>query len=342
MEKKRDITLKDIARDTGFSITTISRVINRSNRFYSDETEQCILESVKRLNYKPNLQARGLRTGKTFSIAYLVPQLDDYYNNIYSGINDYMSRAGYSVSILSSDYCETQEKINIQHIINRHYDGVIVATGFLSKKINSHPQNIFGNNPLVMIECKNRGEEIAIISLNVRDVCRKTTEYLISLGHSRIAYLSAPARFDTLIERYDGYLDALAANQINLDESIVFFDQALERTDFDEFYKLMQRILNRAEFTAIIIMSDFAAVAALRVALELGINVPDDLSVVGFDNIPFTQFTTPTITTVAQNAYSVGSTSAEMLMDLIRGKPVSNRSLNCELIIRGSSGTVHN
>lgn len=330
------VTLKDIAKETGYSLATVSRVLGNGDRFFSDETEKIILEAAQRLHYRPNLLARGLKTGNTFSIAFLVPQLDEFYNHVFQGIHNFMSSQGYSVSTLSSDYNQIQEDINIQHIIERQYDGVIVATGFLSKERNKHPKKVFGDMPLVMTEYEEKGDGIRSVSLNVRDVAFQVAEYLIRLGHRKIAYLSAPNRFDTLSERYKGYCLALNRHGIELDPSIVFLDKALERTDYDEMYQLMKRILSHREFTAIMSMSDYAAIAALRVASDMGLKIPEDLSIVGFDDVPYAQYTMPPMTTVSQKSYVAGQESAKILMGLIQGMPVKNTRLNCELEIRGS------
>lgn len=332
------VTLKDIARETGLSVATVSRVLNQGDRFYSDDTERIVKEAAKRLNYQTNLLAKGLKTGNSFSIAFLVPQLDDFYNHVLQGVFDYVKERGYSVSALSSDYNGDQEDLNIQHIIGRQYDGVVVVTGFLREERNEHPGKVFGNIPLVMADCEKGGEEIASVSLNVQEACMSAVEHLISFGHRRIAYFSAPPRFDTLKRRYQGYLDALEKHGITYDPSIVFFDEALERTDYDEFYRLMKRILQNRNYTALFSMSDYAAVAAIRVVSEQGQRIPEELSIIGFDNIPFTQFTLPPITTVSQNSYQVGRQSAELLINLIQGRRLKSRRLNCELIKRGTVG----
>ena len=332
------VTLKDIAKETGYSLATVSRVLGNGDRFFSEETEKVILEAAQRLHYRPNLMARGLKTGNTFSIAFLVPQLDEFYNRVFQGIHKFMSSQGYSVSTLSSDYNLNQEDINVQHIIERQYDGVIVATGFLSKERNKHPKKVFGDTPMVMTEHEERGEGILSVSLNVRDAAVQATEHLIKLGHRKIAYLSAPDRFDTLSERYKGYRSALNRHGIELDPSIVFFDGALERTDYDEMYRLMKRVLSHREFTALLSMSDYAAIAAIRVASDMGLQIPKDLSIVGFDDVPFTQYTRPTITTVSQKSYEAGQLSAKMLLGLLQGSPVKNTRLDCELVVRGSTG----
>ena len=137
-------------------------------------------------------------------------------------------------------------------------------------------------------------------------------------------------------ERYKGYCLALSRHGIELDPSIVFLDEALERTDYDEMYRLMKRILSHREFTAIMSMSDYAAIAALRVASDMGLKIPEDLSIVGFDDVPYAQYTKPPMTTVSQKSYIAGQESAKILMGLIQGMPVKNTRLDCELEIRGS------
>ncbi len=336
--KNRRTTLKDIAEKTGYSIPTVSRVLSNGDKYYSDATAKIILEAAAKMNYMPNMIARGLKSGKTYSVVLLVPQMDDFYDSIFSGIQGYLGEKGYSVATLSSDYSEEMEETNISHIRNRNYDGVIVATGFLNQQYNRNPRTVFGDTPLVMLERTDHGDGIPTVSLKVREACCEVVDYLVSQGHRRIAFLSAPPRFDTIEERYLGYQDGLRKNRIPLDKKLIVFDKVLERTDYAAFYNFMKQILSKREYSAIISLSDFAAFASLKVAQQMNIRIPEDLSIVGFDDLVYTEFTVPSLSTVSQNAFQVGRLGGELLLKKLQDEPAESVEVDCRLLIRESVG----
>ena len=167
-------------------------------------------------------------------------------------------------------------------------------------------------------------------------------EQLIALGHKRIAYASAPCVFPTLAERYQGYEDALKAHQIPVDPSLVFFESGLGKTDIGHCYSAMDRILHNRDFTALLVISDWAAMAASNIIQKKGGRVPDDLSIIGFDNMAFTEYVAPKLSTISQNSETVGKIGMMMLLDQIEGNATANAWVEGTLILRQSADVPKN
>jgi len=332
----RRTTIKDIAKRSGYSIATVSRVINNKGQFYTENTKRKIMETVEELSYKPNLNAKGLKENKTYSIAFVVPQIDDFYLLIYNNIHEEAVKRGYSISILSSNYDPKLELINISLVREKEYDGVIIATGLLNSFKDEDIESIFGDIPIVMIEALSKSNKVASVCVNVEVLCYKAIKYLIDNGHRKIAYVSAPLRFQTLQQRYKGYLKALKDNHIPVDERRIIFNNELERANYQGSYNFMRKTIENGDFTAMMINSDWAAFTAIKAAKELGRRVPEDLSIIGFDNLSFTDFSEPPLTTVSQNPEQTGKSSIKLLFDLMRNEPVNNVIVEGSIVFRNS------
>lgn len=338
MNTKKRVTIKDVARESGCSICTVSRVINGVGVYYSEETRKKVEDAVKKLHYVPNINAKGLKESRSYNIVYLVPQMDDYYVSILNVMQEYANTKGYSILILNSNYDEKQERLHIRHIVEQHYDGVMIATGLLNQDYADRIDEIFEGIPVVLLESSAKGVKIPTVVVDVEKACSQAVEYLISLGHKRIAYVSAPCRFPTLEHRFKGYADALKKNGIELDESIIFFEQGLEKTDHKQCYDTMVKILKKHDFTAMLVISDWAAAVSTHIMNEMGKSVPEDLSVIGFDNMQFTEYWKPQISTISQNSEKLGRMGIKLLFEVMKGKEVTDIYLEGKLILRQSTG----
>lgn len=337
--ESRRVTIKDVARETGFSIATVSRVINGVNMYYSEETRRKVEEAVQKLNYTPNLNAKGLKESRTFNIAYMVPQIDDFYVEVYDAMQEVANEKGYTIVILSSNYKEEQERINVNHIREKQYDGVVISTGLMNKDYRLHMEQLFPGIPVVFCEGMKERQNIHTVKVDVEAVCKEATEYLLAEGHKKIAYVSAPCRFETLTYRFKGYQDALQGQGMQLEKELIFFEKGLEKTNYNNCYKVMKNIISKRTFTAMLVMSDWAAFCALKVANELGLKVPADLSIIGFDNLPFTEYSQPQLTTISQNSRWIGGKSIHMILNCLEGKKVKDVMRKGELVKRGSVDT---
>ncbi|MHB1275143.1 MAG: LacI family DNA-binding transcriptional regulator [Candidatus Humimicrobiaceae bacterium] len=332
-------TIKDIAKLTGFSIATISRVINNKGIFYSKDTYEKIISAAKSLNYYPDAIARGLKTKKTYNIAFLVPKTAEFYSEIFLGIQDGANLSGYSVAMYSSKFDAKQEKRNIEVILSNRLDGMIIATSLLDQK-NFESISMAGI-PVVTIEKFLKNIEVPSITIKNREISKKAVEYLISLGHKKIGFISEPLNIGKIESRLLGYKDALADAGISYDDSLVFINECLAEEVFDVCYDYVKSIfLKRIDLSAIFTSTDVIAISAIKALSDLGYKIPQDISIIGFDGLEITKYTNPSLTTVIQPRYEMGREAMQLLLNIINGKSVSNIDLKAKLEIRNSTAHI--
>ena len=329
-----DTTIKDIAIATGYSTATVSRVLNNVGQYYNEKTAKKILQAAKELNYTPDAAAQGLKSRRSHNIAFLVQQLDDFYVDTYRGMLEIAKQFGYSVTIMSSNYDCEQEILNINRLRSQRCDGVIVATGLLDDDLVHGLQARF---PIVMVDRITTNSGIPCVSINDEEITYAAVKYLISLGHRRIAYISGPLRMITLTRRHAGYVRAFAESEIELDPSLLFYEKFLEGTDYDACYEFVKKIASELNFTALMIISDLGAIASMLAFQELGKKIPEDVSLVGFDNLTISRYCIPPLTTISQDRFRMGYEACRTLIDMIEGRPVSSMVIEAELIVRGTT-----
>ena len=332
-------TIKDIAKLTGFSIATISRVINNKGIFYSKDTYEKIISAAKSLNYYPDAIARGLKTKKTYNIAFLVPKTAEFYSEIFLGIQDGANISGYSVAMYSSKFDAKQEKRNIEVILSNRLDGMIIATSLLDQK-NFESISMAGI-PVVTIEKFLKNIEVPSITIKNREISKKAVEYLISLGHKKIGFISEPLNIGKIESRLRGYKDALADAGISYDDSLVFINECLAEEIFDVCYEYIKSIfLKKIDLSAIFTSTDVIAISAIKALSDLGYKIPQDISIIGFDGLEITKYTNPSLTTVIQPRYEMGKEAMQLLLNIINGESVSNIDLKANLEIRNSTAHI--
>ncbi len=329
------MTIRDIVRATGYSTATVSRVLNHTNQFYSSETCEKIEQAAKELGYVPNMYAKVLKTSITNNIALLVPQMSGFYAEVFSGLQVRANLSGYSVSIYSANSQIEQEEMNIRSLCSLPCDGIIVASGFLNP---DHLQTLRATKlPMVSVEYILGADDIPFIGIPDRDATAKAVGHLLDLGHRKIACFTAPMQYSVLKERYAGYLSAFEMRGFVPDYSLVFSDPLFERSGDVAQYMAIKEVLASHSFTAAMTFSDDTAGMILRAAHDLGIAVPDDLSVIGFDDSSVSAYYIPSLTTVRQDAYALGYGAAEMIFELISTGQTSKRLLAADLIQRESA-----
>ena len=334
---QKKVTIRDIVRATGYSTATVSRVLNGTNQFYSEETRSKIEQAARELGYVPNMYAKVLKTSITKNIALIVPQMSDFYGEIFSGLQVKANLSGYSVSLYSANNQMNQEEMNIRNICSLPCDGIVIASGFLS------PDSLISlrttNLPMVSVEYIMGAEDVPFIGIPDRKATAEAVGYLLDIGHRKIACFTAPMQYSVLKERYAGYLSAFEARGLNHDPSLVFSNPLFERSGDVQQYLAIKDVLSTHEFTAAMTFSDDTAEMLMRAAHDLGISVPDDLSVIGFDDRPTSAYFVPSLTTVRQDAYALGYGAGEMIFELISTGQTSSRLLDANLIQRESSSS---
>lgn len=336
-QKDSRVTIKDIARYSGYSIATVSRVLNDSGTFYSEETYLKVKKAIADLNYQPDAIARGLKTRKTYNIGFVEPWNSEFFAEIFPGIQDAANENGYSVSIFISNYDRKQEDRNINTILSNRLDGVIMASAVLDtnniERLKAH------NTPLVIIEKFMKDTDIPTISIKNLEISRKAVIYLADLGHKNIGFMGEPLEVGKVGSRFRGYKKALEDSGILFNHELVFVDEKFRGEKFSSSYGyIVSNIEIIKKCTALFITSDKVAITVIKALKSHGISVPEGMSIIGFDGLEISGFINPALTTVVQPKYEMGYEAMKLLLKVINGQSCEDVELKAELLIGESTG----
>lgn len=329
-----NITVKDIARLANVSHTTVSRALN-DNPMIKDETRIRIKELAKKLNYVPNISAKGLVLERSYNIGFFASKSIEnlhtsFFYEVMEGINDAIGDIYNVIPKKFKDISDVNEKMR-----QRKYDGII----FLSMDI-SDTKMIYKlsamNLPMVTLNRFMNDNEIYCVYVNERSGACNAVEYLIKHGHSRIAIIEGPDMFITSKERYESYIEAITKHNIPV------INEYIVKGGFtpESGYAAMEKLIKvDPPPTAVFVSNDLMAVGAMKACNQNGYRIPDDISVIGFDDMDFSKYLIPSLTTVRKSRRSMGEQGASMLLKLISKIQLeSNISiLETEFILRESS-----
>ena len=342
------ITIYDVAKKAGVGIGTVSRVINNSPQI-SPKTRDKVRKVIRELNYKPSVMARGLARKCTNSIACIVPSFTGYfYFEILNGVQKAISKKGYDLILYSVDLFEKKEEIFKRTIRERRVDGVIIISMTISDTYAK--KFIQSKLPLALIDSFHK--DLDSIAIENREGARIATNHLIKLGHKKLGMINGSLNSIPAKIRLDGYMDALAEHDIQPDKRfIINFDSSnsseLQHNDgFNKAagYSAMKTILNHGNNrpTAVFIASDIQAVGAIRAIREKGLRIPDDIAIVGFDDIELSEYMG--LTTVHQPMFEMGKLAAMRLTSKISGTNSKGlkKVFSTKLVIRVTCGALNN
>lgn len=312
------VKIEDVARAAGVSVATVSRVLNESGSVLP-ETEAKVRQAVTQLAYEPNLSARNLRKNESRIILILAPNFSNpYYSNVLSGICDVSRNLGYSTLMYNTyDSNAMDETLVVSLFQKNRADGMIILAcnrddRWLEKYANRYP----------MVQCSEFVEDaqLAHISVDNRAAARQSVQHLISLGHRRIGIVTSSNRYLSSLDRLRGYQDALEQAGIALDDALIA--SASPDYSFGSGKQASRALLSLDNPpSAIFCVSDILALGVIAAAGKLGLQVPQDLSVLGFDDVDYTTMFHPYLSTVAVPCYELGRRSMQLLFDLISQKP---------------------
>jgi LacI family transcriptional regulator len=328
-------TLNDVARRAGVSTMTVSRVINESG-YISQATRARVNEAIAELGYVPNALARQLRSKKSRTVALVVTDiLNPFFTTIASGVEDTARARGYAVMFCNTYESEAEEAAYVRVLIERQVEGVLlVPAGGLGTSVLRLAER---GMPTIVLDRHVRDVETDEVRADSRTGAYEAVRHLTGLGHRRIAVLTGPEGVSTSMDRVDGYRQALAE---------ACPDGTCEQIMFGEFneasgYSMARRALEEGPRpTAIFAANNFIAFGALRALREAGLRIPEDISMVVFDDLPPGWVLDPFLTVVSQPAYEIGTRAAQLLLDRLAGDdPEGPRSivLPSELIVRRST-----
>lgn len=330
------IKMRDVAKQADVSTATVSRVL-RNPASVKEETRLKVLKVIEELNYQPNILARQLRTNKTNTVLIVIPTITNtVFAEMLGGIESVATRNDYRVLLGNSNHQKERNIGYLDYLKQKQVDGVIFLTSELGEAILNE---IALEHPMVLTSEYIKGAQFPMVTIDNVHCGRQATEHLIQLGHSRIAHLAGPSDGLLGYDRLKGYREALLAHHLSFDETLV-----QEGTfTFESGYQIMKSWLeSEAPPTAVFAANDEMAIGAMKAALELGKRIPEDLAVIGFDNIKFSSVFVPSLTTVAQPFFEMGAKSMNLLIQQINQEPIPDHHfvLQSELIIRHSCGAV--
>ena len=308
------ITLDDISKATGFSVSTVSRVVSNSKYPVNTTTRQRILDTAQSLGYRPNLSARGLRTERTSTVGILVDDIMSVFTPpLVRGIQDYLNDSAISCLVMNSDWRPDLERMAIESLLSRSVDGIIFTE---YSHLVVHDALIRSQKPHLFVHrLFAQSVQNSIIpddyygaSLAVR--------HLLDLGHQRIAYIGGPTSWHSNQRRFIAYCDELARNGLVVDQSMIQSGD----WESESGYTAVGRLLKlKDQPTAIFAANDLMALGAIYGLQDAGLRVPNDVAVVGYDDRDFAKVVRPRLTTVSLPVYEMGQIAAEKLLAQING-----------------------
>jgi LacI family transcriptional regulator len=330
-----------VAKRAGVSRTTVSFVLNNvPGMRISRETRRKVLEAAQELDYHPDASARRLVTGKTSILAYVERQspehafADAFLPQVLRGVHDAASGESYEVLFAAIPFEQANGRFT-KLLRGRHVDGVILSG---PREDDDEVQSLIEAQLPIVLQGQWPGIDVASVDVNNRKAAHEATNYLLQLGHTRIGMIvHAPEAFTAGAARLRGYQEALRELGVPFDPELVAYADFTPRSGEEAFHIL--RNLDPAP-TALFISSDTVAIGAMRAAREAGLSIPEDLAIVGFDDIPLSVYLEPPLTTMRLPAYGIGWAAADLLIRLINHETVDEQTLLLEtdLIIRKSSG----
>lgn len=328
------VTIHDVAERAGVSATTVSHVINQTRRVSADLRDRVLL-AMDELGYQPNALARSLRRKQTFTIGLVIPDnANPFFAEMARGIEDEAYALGYSVILCNSDGNLVREAHALELLLKRQVDGIILApAGESASTVNMLNQR---GTALVVIDRELPGIAADCILADHEAGARAAVEHLLALGHKRIGCISGPAEVASSLARVEGYRAALRSAGLRADPALVVAGNFSDGSGHGG----AQQLLGMAEPpTAIFACNDLMAIGAIAAVVEMGLLVPDDISVVGYDDIHLAAFVNPPLTSVAQPKYDLGKSATALLVARLgdRSLPPRRFVLQNRLILRRST-----
>jgi len=294
----KKMTIREVAKRAGVSISTVSRVLNeRPNDYMREDTREKVLQAIEELNYIPDRRAQSLRGGKTGIIGLIAPiRLNPFYVELSYAIENVCYKEGYGILVCNSKGDINRERTYIDLLVRQKVDGIIITTTGL-KKGDLDELISRGITVILADEDVLEANVPAVFANNHLGACQ-ATQYLIDLEHERIAFITGPLTVLSGRDRLKGYLDTLKKNSLELDKSII----KKGNYTYSKGYSATQKMMREGEdkFTAIFCCNDLMAFGAIRALQDNGKKIPQDYSIIGFDDMYFSSISNPQLTTVAQ------------------------------------------
>ncbi|GHJ47919.1 LacI family transcriptional regulator [Catellatospora sp. TT07R-123] len=326
-------TIYDVARQAGVSAATVSRVVNGRASVDAGLAAR-VQQAMRELDYRPNALARNLRRRQTSIWAVIISDIGNpFFTAMVRGIEDVAQGAGYSVVLCNSDEDPAKEARYVNAALEEQMAGVIISSAGKAANVN---RLIEAGTPVVAIDREVRGAAVDTVLVDNEHGAELAVEHLIDAGYQRIACIGGPRKLPTAQQRLRGYQRALRAHRRPAEDDLVRHGDYRQEGGYQAMAALLEEV---ARPDAIFAANNLMTIGALECLADRGISVPEQMGVVGFDDIPWAHLVRPSLTTVAQPTYELGRTAALLLAERIAepSRPPSTVTLRTELKVRNSS-----
>lgn len=335
--KTKAPTLKDIAQQLGLSISTVSRAL-RGMPEVNVETREAVLRLSKEVDYEPNMLATSLLKRQSNLIGVVVPNMDYFFSTAVKGMDEAALEAGYTVVVCQSNESYGREVANVQRLLQSHVDGFIVSLSSETQNTDHFKRIVKKNIPLVFFDRDCSDIDATKILLDNYEGAFRAVSHLLERGYRRIAYLGARTNLSISNTREQGYRNAITQFGLTVDDSIIIHGDF----DRDYAYQIVKELLDKAENRpdAFFAVSDRLAIGAFQAIKDLGLKMPKDIGLIGFNDEPIMSLLTPRVSSVAQPAFEMGKMAARLFIEQLNSD--SNETsrvevFNSKLNIRESS-----
>lgn len=333
------ITLKDISKKAGKSITTVSRALNGYDDV-SPETKKLVRKIAEEMGYHPNINAQRLQKQKTDTIGFIIPTFgprfsDPFFSEFLAGVGNKASDLGFDLLVSTQPTGEKEFEAYHKMMDGRRVDGFIIVR---TRRNDERIRYLFGKNyPFTVFGRVEDRNDFPYIDEDGAYGMQQIADHLVSLGHTRIGCIAPDPELMFAATRLEGLKNGLAAHNIQLDESMHRVGDLTQKGGYEQAKFLLS---GRTPPTAIVACNDLMAIGAMSAAQDLGLEVGRDVSITGFDDIPLAEYAHPSLTTVHQPIYQIGSMVCDMLINIVKGRTLEQKQiiLKPSLIVRESSG----
>jgi LacI family transcriptional regulator len=329
------VTMRDVAQEAGVSIKTVSRVVNQQGEL-KDETRTRVLAAIDKLGYRPSKVARALVTSRTDTIGLLIGDIaNPYFSEVARGVLDIAQECGYDVFLCNTDGKPLTEKRALYSLIDHNIDGAVIFPTWKNK--DWIPKFAQLSCPLVLVNSRTEPQPgVSLVRTNMMRGAKSAVQYLIDQGHQHIAMIVGEVNPMEKINRVCGYRETLEANGLLFRQDWVILGDPVIEHGFAAAQELLSNFL---EITAIFCYNDLLAMGAVQGCKALGLKIPRDIAILGFDNVSFSALVDPPLTTVHVDKYEIGRRSASLLLQMLKepDQEFPVQYVDTELVVRESA-----
>ncbi|MCV9888603.1 LacI family DNA-binding transcriptional regulator [Metabacillus halosaccharovorans] len=325
--------MSDVAKLANVSPATVSRVLSNPD-LVSKETREKVMEVINKVNYKPHIVARQFRTKETKIILVVVPDITSaFFSKVLRGIEHVAVQNGYQVILGDTENDTEREQEYINLLLQKQADGMVLLT---ARQDKAQLEEIAEHFPMVLACEYMDGLNVPTVSIDNISSARKATEHLIQQGHTKIAHITGPINVILSRDRLRGFQQAMMSHDLEIDSAYI---QEGDFTFESGYHQMLKLLALETPPSAVFVFNDEMAMGVIKAVKDSHLSIPEDVAVVGFDNIKMSSVIEPNLTTINQPKYEIGKKAMELLLKLINGESLQKKKfvMKDELIVRESS-----